>query len=419
MFQIFSNTRFLKKSSTLIICALICILCVGSVADAKSRKRVKRNKYAALVVEAKTGKIIFERYGQSRRYPASLTKMMTLYLTFQALESGRIRLDTPLRVSKKAARQQPSKLGVKAGKTIRVYDAIMSLVTQSANDIAVVLAENLAGSTHNFGRLMTKQARALGMKRTVFKNPSGLPDKNQFSTAHDMAKLGYALIYHYPGFYPYFSRTSFNYKGKTYRNHNHLMKRFRGMDGIKTGYINAAGFNLVASAERGGKRLIGVVFGGRKTKTRDKHMEKILNAGFKKVLSKKKLRTKRRVKMPAKVIAVFKPRRVVKKKRASRKHDRLMLAPVRSKNSLGKIGGWGIQVGAYSEVKAAQDTLVYVSSALSSELGNAEQSLQKVTMRDGSSVYRARFTGLEQKAARNMCSYLIQRGHGCLVVTGP
>lgn len=414
----FSSLAFWRKGFTLVICALVCLMCVSSVVDAKSKRRSTRNKYSALVIEAKTGRVLFERYGHSRRYPASLTKMMTLYLTFQALESGRIRLDTPLRVSRKAARQPASKLGLKAGSTIRVYDAVMALVTRSANDVAVVLAEAMGGTTKNFAHLMTKQARVLGMKRTVFKNPHGLPNKNQYSTAHDMAKLGYALIYHYPGFYPYFSRTSFRYKGKTYKNHNNLMKRYRGMDGIKTGYINASGYNLVASVERGNKRLIGVVFGGRKSKTRDKHMEKILNAAFRKS-ARTKRRALRRVSMPTKVAAVFKPRRIVQKARVSSRHAKLKLAPISKGTTRANIGGWGIQVGAYSEVKSAQETLVYVSSALSSELGKAEQSLQKITLRDGSSVYRARFTGLEQNTARHMCSYLVQRGHGCLVVTGP
>lgn len=390
---------------------------VGSV-DAKSKRRAVKNKYSALVIDAKTGRILFSRYGNDRRYPASLTKMMTLYLTFQALESGRLRLDSKLRISRNAVRQPPSKLGLKTKDTIRVYDAVMALVTQSANDAAVVLAEALGGSTKNFGRLMTKQARALGMKRTVFRNPSGLPDRRQYSTASDMAKLGYAMIYHYPGFYPYFSRSSFRYKGRTYRNHNNLMKRYKGMDGIKTGYINASGFNLVASVERKGKRLIGVVFGGRKSKTRDKHMEKILNASFRKA-SRRTPRGALKLRMPKKIAAVFKPRRIIEKTKATSRHTKLKLAAISPRYGKKTAGGWGIQVGAYSEVKAAQDTLAFVSKSMSSQLDNSEQSLEKITLRDGNAVYRARFAGLEQNTARHVCSYLVQRGHGCLVVTGP
>ncbi len=398
------------------VCAALCLTCVSSSVDARGRK-TKKNKYAALVIEAKTGRILYERYGSSARYPASLTKMMTLYLTFQALESGRLRLDTRIKVSRKAASQPPSKLGLKAGQTLRVYDAIMALVTKSANDAAVVLAESLGGSTKKFGYMMTRQAKALGMKNTVFKNPSGLPNRYQHTTARDMARLGHALIYHYPGYYPYFSRTSFKYNGAVYKNHNNLMRRYRGMDGIKTGYIDASGFNLVASVERGGKRLIGVVFGGRKSKTRDAHMKRILNASFKKVKTKR--RRYARVNMPSKAVAVFKPLRIVQKVNPSSRKVRLKLASVHGLAKLNEFGGWGVQVGAYSDVKAAQNTLLYVSSALSTQLSNAEQSLQKITLRDGSSVYRARFTGLEQNTARHMCSFLIERGHGCLVVTGP
>lgn len=412
------RVKFLRKICSIALCLLLCVVVGAGAADAKSKRRVKKNKYSALVIEAKSGRILFSRYGNERRYPASLTKMMTLYLTFQALESGRLRLDSKLRISRKAARQPPSKLGLKVNETIRVYDAVMALVTQSANDAAVVLAEALGGSTKNFARLMTKQARALGMKRTVFKNPSGLPDRKQYSTASDMAKLGYAMIYHYPGFYPYFSRSSFSYKGRTYRNHNNLMKRYKGMDGIKTGYINASGFNLVASVERNGKRLIGVVFGGRKSKTRDKHMEKILNASFRKV-SRRSPRGALKLRMPKKVAAVFKPRRIKEKKEPVMRHAKLKLAPVSSSFKKKSAGGWGIQVGAYSEVKAAQDTLTYVSKALSSQLDQTEQSLEKITLRDGNALYRARFAGLEQNTARHVCSYLVQRGHGCLVVTGP
>jgi len=418
MFYNLFKSFFFNKKSIFVLC-FICFLCVGITSDANARKhRSKRNKYAALVIEAKTGKILFERYARSRRYPASLTKMMTLYLTFQALESGKMRLNTRLHISKKAARQPASKLGLRAGNTIKVYDAIMSLVTQSANDVAVVLAEAMGGSTRNFARLMTKQARALGMKSTSFKNPSGLPDRNQYTTAYDMARLGHALIYHYPGFYPYFSRSSFRYRGKKYHNHNNLMKRYRGMDGIKTGYIQASGFNLVASVRRGNKRIIGVVFGGRKSKTRDRHMAKILNSAFRKI-ARKKRHASRRIKMPSKIVAIFKERRLVQKKKHSLKHAKLKLSAVTGKSMRSNFGGWGIQVGAYSEVKAAQNVLVYISSAFSSKLGKAEQSLQKITLRDGSSVYRARFTGLEQNTARSMCSYLINKGHGCLVITGP
>ena len=214
------------------------------------------------------------------RHPASLSKMMTLYVVFQALEAGRLTLNTYLPISVNAAEQSPSKLGLRPGQRIRTEDAILGLVTESANDAAMVLAENLGGSAEGFGQMMTKQAQALGMSRSHFNNPSGLPDPEQITTARDMAVLGYALIHHYPQFYPYFSHDSFTYAGIFHHNHNHLMDRYEGMDGIKTGYIRASGFNLVASAKRGNLRLIGVVFGGHSTMVRDNRMAQLLDQSF-------------------------------------------------------------------------------------------------------------------------------------------
>lgn len=237
-------------------------------------------KYADIVLEAGSGKILHATNPDSLRHPASLAKMMTLYLTFQALKDGRLRLDQMLPVSSHATNQEPCKLGLRTGSSISVKDAIMSIVTQSANDSAVVLAEALGGDEANFGRLMTAQAAALGMQHSQFYNASGLPNPNQVTTAADMATLGAALITHFPQYYNYFSENAFNYAGINYHNHNHLMDRYPGMDGIKTGYTFSSGFNLVASAQRNGVRLIGVVFGGNTASSRDQRMAELLNAGF-------------------------------------------------------------------------------------------------------------------------------------------
>ena len=236
--------------------------------------------YSDIVIDAETGRVVHQTDSDSLRHPASLTKMMTLYLTFQALESGHLTLGQYLPVSENASYQSPSKLGLHAGQHIRVEDAILGLVTLSANDAAVVLGEALGGSEEGFGVLMTRQARALGMTRSFFHNPSGLPDPEQVTTAHDMAVLGDALIHHYPQFYPYFSTDSFTYAGIYHHNHNHLMDRYEGMDGIKTGYIRASGFNLVASAKRDGMRLIGVIFGGHSAVARDNAMAQLLDRSF-------------------------------------------------------------------------------------------------------------------------------------------
>lgn len=236
--------------------------------------------YADLVIDAKTGRILHATSSDELRHPASLTKMMTLYLTFHALKSGRLELDQMLPISQHASDQEPSKLGLRPGRHIRVEDALLGLVTKSANDATMVLAEALGGSEEAFARQMTNKARELGMTRTVFRNPSGLPDPQQVTTARDMAILGYAIVFHYPEFYPYFSRDRFTYAGVRHANHNHLMSRYQGMDGIKTGYIRASGFNLVASTVRGNTRLIAVVFGGRSAVARDNRMAALLDQSF-------------------------------------------------------------------------------------------------------------------------------------------
>ncbi|MBF0098941.1 MAG: D-alanyl-D-alanine carboxypeptidase [Magnetococcales bacterium] len=243
--------------------------------------------YADLIIEARTGRILHSTDPDELRHPASLTKMMTLYLAFQALKTGQLHLNQMLTVSHNAASQEPSKLGLRPGQQIRVEDALLGLVTKSANDATVVVAEALGGSEEQFARIMTNRARALGMKSTVFRNPSGLPNAEQVTTARDMAILGYALIYHHPQFYPYFSREGFTYAGIRHNNHNHLMSRYRGMDGIKTGYIRASGFNLVASTVREQTRLIGVVFGGRSAVSRDNKMASLLDQAFARVHQEK------------------------------------------------------------------------------------------------------------------------------------
>lgn len=239
--------------------------------------------YADLVMDAKTGRILHATQPDELRHPASLTKMMTLYLAFEALKSGELTLNKSLPISQNAAAQEPSKLGLRAGDTIRVEDALLGLVTKSANDATVVVAEALGGSEEQFAQMMTNKARLLGMKRTIFRNPSGLPNSEQVTTARDMAILGYAIVYHHPQFYPYFSREGFTYAGVRHNNHNHLMSRYRGMDGIKTGFIRASGFNLVASTVRGPTRLIGVVFGGHSAVARDNKMANLLDEAFAKL----------------------------------------------------------------------------------------------------------------------------------------
>ncbi|MBI1209715.1 MAG: D-alanyl-D-alanine carboxypeptidase [Azospirillum sp.] len=235
---------------------------------------------ASIVIDPDSGAVVQQVNPDARGYPASLTKMMTLYLTFDAMKKGRLRLDQELPVSAHAQRQSPSKLGLTAGSTIQVENAILALCTKSANDAAVVLAEAIGGTESEFAELMTQKAHALGMSRSQFRNASGLPNDGQFTTVRDMATLAQALIRDWPQHYHYFSRASFTYNGINHRNHNHLMERYSGMDGLKTGYIGASGFNLAASAVRNGRRLIGVVFGGATARSRDRHMAQLLDDAF-------------------------------------------------------------------------------------------------------------------------------------------
>lgn len=246
-------------------------------ADAAEARR-----YASIVIDASNGQVLHADNPDRKAYPASLTKIMTLYMVFEALESGKLTMNSKLKVSKRAARMPPSKLGLRSGQTIKVRDAVMALVTKSANDVAVVVAEAIGGTESNFARMMTREARSIGMSRTTFRNASGLPNTKQLSTARDMSKLARVVMRKFPKYYTLFSTTTFTYKGRKYGNHNKLLKGFWGTDGIKTGYTHASGFNLVASTMRNNRRLIGVVFGGKTGRSRDKHMKKLLANAFKK-----------------------------------------------------------------------------------------------------------------------------------------
>ncbi len=239
------------------------------------------SKYAAIVVDANTGKVLFSRNSNALRYPASLTKMMTLYILFEEMERGRFTTKSHLQVSKYAAGRPPSKLGLRAGQTISVSTAIRALAVKSANDVASVVAEAVEGSEGAFAERMTRTAHALGMKRTTFKNPSGLPDSNQKTTARDMARLGQALQDRFPSYYKYFSTRTFSYGKRKYRNTNRLLGTIKGMDGIKTGYTRASGFNLVTSVRRDDRHIIAVVMGGKTGKSRNSHMKDLIGRHLK------------------------------------------------------------------------------------------------------------------------------------------
>lgn len=290
--------RHVPGSIALIVLFLASLILAGLTAPAEAAKRkgakqrAKRTtvsmprsptdplKDAALVIDGATGKVLYARNENAERRPASLTKMMTLYLLFDALKAGKLTMETPLPVSQRAAVQKPTKLGLRRGQTIPVDTAIRALVVRSANDVAVVVAEALGGTESHFAVMMTEKARQLGMRSTNFHNASGLPDPLQISTAADMGILGRRLAYDHPHYFPYFSLSGFEYKGTWFGGHNKLIGRYDGADGIKTGYTGLSGFNLVSSVVRGGNHVIAVVMGGRTATRRDMEMVRLLDQTF-------------------------------------------------------------------------------------------------------------------------------------------
>ncbi len=269
----------IRKTNLCIVATGLFLLAFFSIVGGDAHAK-ENEKYAAFIMDADTGLILHKENANKIRYPASLTKMMTLMLTFDALDSGKIKLNSRIHISKHAASMIPSKLGLKPGSTIRVKDAIYALSVKSANDIAVAMAEKLGGSEKKFAIMMTRKAKEIGMHKTRFRNASGLHDPRQVSTARDMARLGRTMVTRYKKYYHYFSKRSFTYNGKTYKSHNKLMNKYTGMDGLKTGYIRQSGFNLVASAIRNDRRLIGVVLGGKTGKSRNEQMRKLLDNAF-------------------------------------------------------------------------------------------------------------------------------------------
>jgi D-alanyl-D-alanine carboxypeptidase len=259
---------------------MLALALVFAMSAGISETALANPKFSALAVDARTGDVLFASDADGLRHPASLTKVMTLYILFQELQAGHLTLDSELSISRNASGRPATRLGLKAGETVRVEDAIKAVVTLSANDVAVAIGENIAGSETAFAQRMTKTARSLGMSRTTFRNASGLPDPGQVTTARDMATLSLRLQRDFPQYYPYFRLTSFQFGKRTIRSHNRLLGRFEGADGIKTGYIRDSGFNLTTSARRGDKRIIGVVMGGRTGRARDNYMIAMLGKAF-------------------------------------------------------------------------------------------------------------------------------------------
>ena len=346
-------------------------------------------KYASIVVNAKTGEIVHGTNVDTRNYPASLTKMMTLFMVFEALDAKKWTLRSRLKVSRRAARQPASKLGLRAGQTIRVEDAVLALVTKSANDVAVVVAENMHKTERNFALAATALARQIGMNRTTFRNASGLPHRGQLSTARDMARLAQVLIHRHGKFYHYFARTHFNYAGRKHSNHNKLLISYEGADGIKTGYIRASGFNLAASAKRRDTRIIGVIFGGNSSKHRNKLMTRLLNKGF------------RIIDGPAEPqIAKAKPnRKPTKTAKATNKSSKTR---------------WGVQVGAYNRYAQARESAHIAMDLATKYLGAGVIQIVPLKTRRGRTLYRSRIQGLGKRTAYAACRILERKNRPCM-----
>ncbi len=454
--------RMVSRCVTLII--LMAAFAAGFVAPASAN-----SKYAAYVMHADSGDVLFNRYSTSRRYPASLTKMMTLYLLFEELEAGNVTLETKLSVSKTAAGQPPSKLGVAKGSTITVETAIEALVIKSANDVAVVVAEKISGSEWRFAQKMTKKARALGMSRTTFRNASGLPNSKQVTTARDMATLGQRVMQDFPQYFHYFNAKKFTWNGKTYSTHNSLVKHFEGADGIKTGYTRSSGFNLVTSAERDGQRIIGVVLGGRSSRTRDRHMRDILTRGFAAIKAKPTMiaalhRKKPSPRLKPTLVAALEAQQAaptIADNEALRTEimtaaslipgavetemadapDRLgaliaaadtddfnefQRAKIASLDTTSEFYGegdlqaanefsWGVQIGAYSSKPLAQKELE--EAAFKGGLMDRARSVAPMPRDDGVILYRARISRLSEIEAATACSGLKDVGIECFVVS--
>ena len=293
-----ASWRILRVCAFGLLTVTAAVAFTSDVADArKSRHRnharahEARQSYnpafSSIIVDGNSGATLSANNPDASRHPASLTKIMTLYLLFERLDAGSLKLDSEMQVSEHASEQAPTKLGLRPGQTIRVEDAIKGLVTRSANDAAVVIAEAIGGEEDDFAQLMTRKARALGMVRTVYRNASGLPDDQQVTTARDQATLGRAIQDRFPRYYRYFSTAAFNYHGQSIRNHNRLLGSLEGVDGIKTGYTRASGFNLVTSMRRGNRHLVGVVMGGRSGGSRDATMRSLLTENLDKAASRR------------------------------------------------------------------------------------------------------------------------------------
>ncbi len=383
-------------------------------------------RYASIVIDADTGEILHESRANASRYPASLTKMMTLYMLFEALEQGSVTMNTRMLVSAHAASMPQTNIGLRPGDTISVRKAIPALIVRSANDVAAVVAEALGDSEANFGRMMTTKARMLDMDSTTFRNASGLPNSAQKTTARDMVILSAHLMQDFPQHYHYFSVQSFQYKGVTYNSHNRMVRNTKGVDGLKTGYIRASGFNVATSAKRGNRRVIAVVMGGKTAASRDRHIASLLDRTFPRASAIKSASYAAvipgigtspvpvpKLKPGAKFKPRFKPSHSLEDTRGQTVGQRVVQLNADELQMVAAANNnydWAVQIGTYLEHDRAQ--------AQAEAANRWVAGMMVVTEVDVSNrkLYRARLEGLQEIEARTACKRLALQGMECLVV---
>lgn len=373
-------------------------------------------RYASIVVDADTLEIVHARQIDELRYPASLTKVMTLYLTFDALNAGTLHLKEPIRVSRTAAKTPPSKLGLKAGQTITVENLIKALAVKSANDAAVVLAERLAGSEAAFAEQMSAKARSMGMMKTTFKTANGLPHPEQQTSARDMAKLASNILNNHRRYYHFFGLTHFKYAGRSYKNTNGLLHWLDGVDGFKTGYTRDSGYNLIISAQRDGRRLIAVVLGGASGKSRNQHMQDLVERSFT-VMGVAPVESLPpvsvvREELPKQITPELAVNNVV---RLRGRHNKTITVGAADKAikfaNHPTEENWGIQVGAFlrkDEAKAQIEAVAGVTGIKDGQI--------RPLVRNGQTLFRARYENLSISGAQAACKALAKLSTGCLIV---
>jgi len=355
-------------------------------------------KYASIIIDSKSGQVRHSVNADTRNFPASLTKLMTLYLLFEAVKHKKLKMNSKMVVSHRAANQPASRLGLKPGQSIRVRDAIAALIIKSANDVATVVAEAIAGNERRFALLMTNKARKLGMSRTIFRNASGLSNRGQMSTAKDMALLTQTLINRFPQYYHLFSKKKFTFQGRTYRTHNKVLKNFPGAEGMKTGYIRASGYNLITTAKQDGHRLVGVIFGGNTARSRDRHMKTLLNRAY------AKLRAERMR------IRANKNRYSNKKQKINPK----VIDGTKAKKSV-----WGIQIGAFYTRKPAVTVAKDLFRKHPKLLGDGQIAIMPLQKTKSRTLYRARILGISMRSAYRACRILKKRRQPCMPLRLP